>query len=438
MSMKYWVIFFALFNHSLWALPEAIEKTIKLDIAKEIFKRELEKNSNLEKPKIAIHDVSFFGHKILLKKHMPFDYAPPEMGLMSPHGVSVAQIISDSKNGVLDDQKINVLTKGIFIEDFERAIGIWERQKIKIVNLSMRFRSPAIIEALNGFIKRGGIVIASSGNSALRQGIELPEYYQSFQGLAVSASDLKGELLDFSQYDKSLSVLAPGEIGSYPTNRIVYTESVREEPTEISENIRVQEHGFGMTSSSAPVVTGLVTMALTLDPNLKQQEINLLLKNSATLILGRPLVNAEKFLNQVMIYKSFKKFFFRDYRALMCSDNVFTFKEVLKREGVNLTDSSVLHIRKTAAPLAPLIPMNPRNPGEKWTFHAFMKLGGLVLDFDYSNSPTLIDIKNYKESMWADAGLILFQEKPIEDYTSSDLFGSMNPKLFPWTVWPNE
>ncbi len=416
---------------SSWGLPSAIEKAIHLTKAREFYDNILSSSSHNIRPKVAIHDVSFFGYKILLRDE-PLESTPKEMGLISPHGSSVTQVFK----GVDPKQSVSALTKGIYIEDFNKAIRSWEKHHIKLVNLSMSFRSPEIIHALNGFIERGGVVVASSGNSGARLGIDLAPHYQGFKGLTVSATDNQGRLTSFSQFDEGLSVLAPGERESYPTKRVTYKLAGREQPTALDDNYSLQSYAFGMTSASAPVVSGLVAMALTLDNKLSQKEINLLLKNSATLVSGKKFINAHAFFNQVMVFKHFKEFYHQHYRALMCSDNVIDFREHLLREesfNISLERTKVYHYRKVAAPMAPVTPALPRTPGERWTFHSFMVMGDLVLDFDFTDKPRLVTFEEYKKTMWSKSGKILSQNKPLLDYKKGDLGGSMVERTYPWT-----
>lgn len=297
MKMKLLLAF--LINISLiHALPTQTRNLIHLDQALTYFHKQ--KRSQDQRPRLAVHDVSFFGHKIILKDELILSRPPAPLNLISPHGVSVAQIIVDPLYGTNPGQKIHSLTRGIFEEEIENAVDHWIDEGIKIVNLSMSFRSQEVVDSLNRFIEAGGIIISSSGNSAERLGIDLAPHYQNFKGLTISASDNKGHLESFSQYDQK-SLLAPGSIQSLPVHRLKYrsSQSLREEPETLSEDLEVVEYGFGMTSGAAPIVTGVVTMALTLKPHLKQREINQLLLESASLIDGKPVLNAYAFLKKL-------------------------------------------------------------------------------------------------------------------------------------------
>lgn len=92
----------------------------------------------------------------------------------------------------------------------------------------------------------------------------------------------------------------------------------------------------------------MVALALGLDPELKQAEINKLLSSSTEKDLK--LFNAERFLRFVLINKLFKEFYEKNYRPLMCSENIYDFiEELVKAKLLKEGEASDLHIRKRMA-----------------------------------------------------------------------------------------
>lgn len=275
-------------------LPEGVKSLIQWEEAIATYEKE---GITTKSPNVAIHDVSFFGHHLLLKDFLDLKEPAKELALVGRHGVSVSQIYLSAQGEY--HSPIQLLTRGIYIEDFKEAVKLWRKHKIKLVNLSMTIRTPEIVEVLNSFIKEGGIVIASSGNSGERLGKDLLPHYKEFLGLTVSASDLDGSLEGFSQIGPQ-SILAPGSIDLYPVDILHYRIAPRSEPLFFDDNLSVRTHLFGMTSSSAPLISGIVSLALRINPDLNQKEINTLILKSADRVREKPVLNAKQFLELVI------------------------------------------------------------------------------------------------------------------------------------------
>lgn len=289
------ILAMALFSIKVFSLPVKVAEVLSLSEAMGLYSR------HQKYPvKVGVHDVSFLGCKIILADLISDPNLCPPLNLMSPHGVAVVQLMKDPHYGVNPQLEIASLTTGIFEDDMKKAVSEWKRRGVRLVNLSMSFRSKEIIEILNEYIDQGGIVVASSGNSRMRLGERPKDYYQDFKGILVGASNVHGEMEEFSQYLPGKTIFVPGTIDLYPVERLVWTGSLREEPTELNSELKVVEYGFGMTSSSSPVAAGVVSMALELKPDLTQKQINEFLLNSADVIEGKPHLNAEKFLEKVL------------------------------------------------------------------------------------------------------------------------------------------
>jgi len=288
-------ILLSLVTTSSFSVEPWLSRSIHLEDALKVWRQE----KRSVPARLGVHDVSFFGHKILLKDYLSQSVDSPPLMLVSPHGSSVSQLIVSKRDGIHPDQKINSLTVGIFEEDFEEAVQTWQRKSIKIINLSLGMRSAEVVGHLNAFIDDGGIVIASAGNSRERLGEHPKDYYKNFKGILVGASDGQGKPTSFSQFLPGKTIWAPGEISSLRTQKILYKISPRLEPTELDDNLKVQDHHFGMTSGAAPIVTGIVLLALQINPNLTQAQINHLLVKSSTAPHGVPFLHAANFLKLV-------------------------------------------------------------------------------------------------------------------------------------------
>ncbi len=293
--LKAWslFIFFILISTKSYSLNDFIDSAVSLNKAISNFSIFFKHNIV-----VGIHDTSFYGHKVLLSQNLFSEhFESPKLELISPHGTAVAQVIGNHEFGVNPNVIFGSFTKGIYLENFESALALLKAKNIKLVNISMTIRNTEIIKLLNKFIDEGGIVILSAGNSAKRLGRELPEQYENFKGITVSATDLEGNLLEFSHYSKGKSVLAPGQEKSYPVNYLRYNQiASKSEPEKINEHISIKQHQFGMTSAAAPVVTGAVSLALQINPNLTQAEINKALLAGPQNKFGQPKLDIYSFL----------------------------------------------------------------------------------------------------------------------------------------------
>ncbi len=119
------------------------------------------------------------------------------------------------------------------------------------INLSLGGGASGVLaDAVNYAAANGSLIIASSGNDG-RFDVAFPAAYDNV--VSVGALDGRGELLDFSNRDESITINAPGfEINSaFPEERIIR---------------------FSGTSASAPVVTGTLAALNSLNPDWTPQD----------------------------------------------------------------------------------------------------------------------------------------------------------------------
>lgn len=117
--------------------------------------------------------------------------------------------------------------------------------------------SAAVRAAAQYFVERGGVVIASAGNTAAQEGIAETPWI-----LSVSATDENDALAGFSSWGSYVDLAAPG-VGIRTT---------------------LNGGGYGSvqgTSYSAPVVAGVAALMLRANPNLTPSELETLLELTA-------------------------------------------------------------------------------------------------------------------------------------------------------------
>lgn len=132
---------------------------------------------------------------------------------------------------------------------------------------------------------------------------------------------------------------------------------------------------------------------------------------------------------------AFQKYYHEEYKGpLLCSDHVFEFIGILKSQGNPLDEITVVHLQHRLAPHIPVKPLHPRLDSDSgsfkaslWIFHSFLLVDGIVLDFDYFNTPQFVGLNIYLKTMWTEDALrqYTFSVKPAEDYKREDLGGTM-------------
>ena len=222
------------------------------------------------------------------------------------HGTSVTGVIAASTNnnrgiaGISRNASIVPLrildTDGYTTSDrLVEALYDAANLGCRVINLSLGGPTYSYFEelAINYAISQGSIVIAAAGNNGTSN-YSYPASYQDV--ISVGSTDASDSKIDFSQYNNRVTVVAPGEL--------VYTLDV---PT-YKNYYSLYNYKRG-TSFSAPIVSGIASLALSLDPSLNHYTFkNLLISTAKDLYTpgydhhtGFGLVDAERVLQKIMV-----------------------------------------------------------------------------------------------------------------------------------------
>lgn len=156
-----------------------------------------------------------------------------------------------------------------------RGIDYARLNGARIINLSLTTNedSSLLRAAVAAADQEGIIIVAAAGNHRPGSGSVGPLYpaaYTQFPGvIAVGASDSNGNWATFSNYGPAIDIAAPG-VGIAGTRR---TDLGLEQPYGADPN--------GGTSFAAPLVSGLLALMISRNPDLQAQEYIEILKATA-------------------------------------------------------------------------------------------------------------------------------------------------------------
>ncbi len=209
------------------------------------------------------------------------------------HGTIVAGVIGAKTDNNLGIAGVNPVSKILIAKAFDEngygkeedvvsAMLYLANNGANLINMSFGdyTYSQVMHDIVNYVASRGVILIGSAGNSSSPS----PHYPSAFeQVISIGASDENDELANFSNYGNSLDLLAPG------TNILSLGQN----------NTFVSASG---TSLSAPFVTGVVSLILSLRPNLNYEEVRQILRTTANdvydegydIYSGAGILNAKK------------------------------------------------------------------------------------------------------------------------------------------------
>ncbi len=197
-----------------------------------------------------------------------------------PHGTHVAGIIGAKTNnnlgvagvaGGFNNEGVKILPVGvgqnapnsIAIDD---AILYAGATGCKIINLSLSIGySQAVNEAIDyAYNVYGSIIVASSGNYGL-QVLQFPSSNPSV--ISVGATTQNDTRLLGSNYSENLFITAPG---------------INILTTTLNNNYT----NFGLTSASAPIISGVIALMYSVNPCLTQEQVKNILKETAEKVGG--------------------------------------------------------------------------------------------------------------------------------------------------------
>lgn len=142
----------------------------------------------------------------------------------------------------------------------------------------------------------------------------------------------------------------------------------------------------------------------------------------------------------------FRKLFYSDkYNSLKCYENIYSLLNKASADGLDVTDVKVIFIfdkdhdklvpsnsskkidfsihRPNITMYKTRIVYNRSAPPGEFRFHAFAAFQDKIMDFDYTNSPTLIPAREYFESM--------FSSKEMNRKERNDLFSRLTLRVIP-------
>ncbi len=218
-------------------------------------------------------------------------YVDNNMDDLTGHGTEVAGIINAVTNnskgiaGICGNSNVKVVPYKIlngqnigFVSDLVLALKDIQKTDVKVINLSLSLtkNNQAVESAIKEVYKAGKIVVAATGNYNQDE-IEYPARYDEVIAVgAVNNTNNRCTEADWgtgsgSNYGTGIDFVAPG-------NKIL-SSSTKNGPS--SYNI---ESG---TSFAAPMVAGEVALLSSIDPNLTENSVQSIIKNTAT-DLGDP------------------------------------------------------------------------------------------------------------------------------------------------------
>ena len=199
------------------------------------------------------------------------------------HGTAVVSVLAARGYGVARGARITNYAIPSDDDDEEpdcagvgvaRAIGAAVADGVRVISISLASGdgvSDAMREAVAGALARGVVVVVGAGNDGA---VDPPGSYASMNGtVGAGASDGQGRIKDYSNRGRGLTVLAPGDIRRHDlaTGTVV--------------------NGTG-TSYAAPVVAGLVAVAMGEWPGATSNQVLQALVATATAgPTGQPLVS---------------------------------------------------------------------------------------------------------------------------------------------------
>ncbi|WP_148629755.1 S8 family serine peptidase [Bacillus sp. E214] len=239
-----------------------------------------QKKAGKNKVLVAVIDTGIDKNHPELKNKIVSSYNvhnPVNASLPEDHGTHVAGIIAAEKNNGIGGYGINPNASVLSIDVFNREWGAYDyniaegvlyaiKKKAKVINLSLGgpFSSPVLEAAIKKAKAAGIVIVAAAGN----EGSDMKGYPAAYEGvISVGAVNKSKTLTSWSSYGVSTDLVAPGDNVYAP----IY--DYEKKSTFAS---------FSGTSMAAPMVTGTVSLLLSKYPKLKPEQVEYILKKTAT------------------------------------------------------------------------------------------------------------------------------------------------------------
>ena len=150
---------------------------------------------------------------------------------------------------------------------------------ISCSEMNDKYRKSISDAALRGRNNKGCVIVAASGNKSMSDIIDFPANHQDV--ISVGAIDKSGHRGCYSNYSEDLSVVAFG--GSYYCpSQISYTDirTIDREGNKGYSGGNYYDY-FGQTSAAAPMVSGVASLMLSVNPNLTSQQVKNIIEQTA-------------------------------------------------------------------------------------------------------------------------------------------------------------
>ncbi len=216
------------------------------------------------------------------------------IGAISNNSIGIAGIVQNVKLLVI---KANIPGEGSFYDSsIIDAIYYATDNGASIINLSLGgyYENPLTAEAIRYAEANGVVVVGAAGND----GIDDPVYPASFpEAISVSAVDMDGYLADYSNHNEDVDITAPGSE--------IVTTAMNSGYASVSG-----------TSFAAPIVSGILALKLSHDPDISLEKLKASLYATTTdkgvqgwdEQYGYGIVNAYHLLSEEFVEVSFETF----------------------------------------------------------------------------------------------------------------------------------
>jgi len=211
-----------------------------------------------------------------------------------PHGTHVSAILAANANNhfgtvgidhhtLLMPLKVLDSTNSGYTSDLAAAIRYAADNYADVINMSLvGFKKRKVLtKAIKYARKKGVIMIACAGNDG--EGTADPSYKWSYPGaykqtISVGLTNHRDQRVSYSSTGPSLDVVAPGFF--------VPTAVHKGDPAPMNPDDEINGFGdyiagFEGCSASTPVVSGIVSLMLSINPNLQYKKIRRILRNTA-------------------------------------------------------------------------------------------------------------------------------------------------------------
>ena len=196
--------------------------------------------------------------------------------------------------------RININGESVPMSDKRIARGIrksWEEYESDILNVSwgnITFVSDQVLDAFqiatsNGRNNKGCIVVAASGNDFKTNKINIiAELPQVIAVGAVKGNGCHGEYANYSSY---LNVVAFGGESLYQPSTGNWYSDIYSIDREGARGYNHNQNGnyyayFGMTSAAAPMISGVASLMLSVNPNLTSSQVKDIIEKTAQKLSG--------------------------------------------------------------------------------------------------------------------------------------------------------